>query len=112
MPQNKLTDLNNHLFAELERLGDEELTGDKLEEELGRAKGIAQISSQVISNANTILRAAKFADERTNLDLKAPELLLGDPSGGGYRINDRRPKNMDRRRVGLSERVRTRTHAA
>ena len=51
MPQNKLTDLNNHLFAELERLGDEGLTGDKLEEELGRAKGIAQISSQVISNA-------------------------------------------------------------
>ena len=44
MPQNKLTDLNNHLFAELERLGDEGLTGDKLEEELGRAKSIEQIS--------------------------------------------------------------------
>lgn len=85
MTKNKLTDLNNHLFAELERLGDEDLKGDELKEELGRAKGIATISSQVINNANTILRAARFADDRVNLDIKAPELLLGDPTstGGG-----------------------------
>lgn len=82
MTKNKLTDLNNHLFAELERLGDEDLKGEDLQEELGRAKGIAQISSQVIQNANTILSAAKFADNRINMDIKAPELLLGDPSGG------------------------------
>lgn len=79
MPQNKLTDLNNHLFAELERLGDEELTGDQLKEELGRAKGIEKISSQVIKNANTMLSAARFFDERMNADIKVPELLLGEP---------------------------------
>ena len=77
MPQNKLTDLNNHLFAELERLGDEELTGKELREEIERAKGIARISEQVIQNANTMLRAARFADSRENIAIQTPELLLG-----------------------------------
>ena len=37
---NKLSDLNNHLFAELERLSDEELNEDELKSEIGRAKAI------------------------------------------------------------------------
>ena len=32
--QNTLGDLNNHLFAELERLSDEELKGDELKDEM------------------------------------------------------------------------------
>ena len=111
MTKNKLTDLNDHLFAELERLGDEELSGDELKEELGRAKGIAAISSQVIKNANTMLSAARFFDDHMNDDIKVAQHLLGDTSGG-YRVNDRRPKSMDRRRADLPERIRTRTLAA
>lgn len=82
MTKNKLTDLNDHLFAELERLGDEDLKEDALKEELNRAKGIAQISQQVIQNANTMLRAARFFDDHMNDDIKVAPYLIGTTSGG------------------------------
>lgn len=41
---NKLSDLNNHLFEELERLNDESLTGEALQEERERAKTMATIA--------------------------------------------------------------------
>lgn len=43
MTKNTLNDLNNHLFAQLERLGEEELKGDELKEELERSKAISLI---------------------------------------------------------------------
>ena len=56
--QNKLTDLNNHLFAELERLGDEDLKDEALEKEIGRAKAITDVAEQVVSNATLVYKAA------------------------------------------------------
>lgn len=74
--KNKLTDLNDHLFEQLERLND--ATPEELETELARADSIARISQTIVANANTILRAAKFADDRVDLNNKAPEMLLGE----------------------------------
>ena len=48
--KNTLSDLNNHLFAQLERLGDEDLKGENLEEEIKRAETITKVSSQIIAN--------------------------------------------------------------
>ena len=76
--QNKLTDLNNHLFAEIERLGDEELTGEDLVEEISRSKAIATVSSQIIQNANLVLRAQIAVGESFNCNMKLPKLLEGD----------------------------------
>lgn len=61
--KNKLSDLNNHLFAELERLSDEELKGEALEQEIERAKSISGISSQIINNASLTLKAVELQCE-------------------------------------------------
>jgi hypothetical protein len=58
--KNKLTDLNNHLFAQLERLGDEELDKDSMEKEVVRTKAIVDVAEQIISNAQIALSAAEL----------------------------------------------------
>lgn len=76
--QNTLGDLNNHLFAQLERLGDEDLVGEKLEEEINRAKAISGIATQVIANGNLVLKAKTFVVEYGNGDednKKMPPML-------------------------------------
>lgn len=61
--KNKLIDLNNHLFAQLERLGDEDLQGEELEREINRAKAITDVSTQIINNGNLTLKTAQFLNE-------------------------------------------------
>lgn len=75
--RNTLGDLNNHLFAEIERLGDESTTGEELEQEIQRARAVTAVSSQVIQSAKLILEAAKFKDDRTDIDEDVPQLLEG-----------------------------------
>lgn len=50
MPQNKLTDLNNHLFEEMERLMDDDLSEEDMKKEIKRANAITSVSNQIISN--------------------------------------------------------------
>ena len=60
MAKNKLSDLNDHLFAALERLNDEELTSEQIESEAKRADAIMGISDKIISNAKITLDAMKL----------------------------------------------------
>jgi len=61
--KNKLMDLNNHLFAQLERLSDEEITKPLLDVEIDRSKAICMVAEQIIENANLSLKAYKVFDE-------------------------------------------------
>ena len=71
--KNKLIDLNNHLFEQLERLNDDELKGEKLAQEIDRAKAMSNCAAQIINNANLALKAAVTVNE--SLIKKPPEML-------------------------------------
>lgn len=45
MPQNKLTDLNNHLFEEMERLMYDDLSEEDMKKEIKRANAITSVSN-------------------------------------------------------------------
>ena len=80
--KNTLGDLNNHLFAQLERLGDEDIKGEELVEEIERAKAVTVIASQIISNGSLALKAKTFIHEYGNGDSgnskKFPPMLKAD----------------------------------
>lgn len=78
--KNSLADLNNHLFAQMERLSDESLKGEQLQEEISRAKAVTGISTQIINNARLVLDAEEY-----RLGLKpedTPEVLRVGKSNG------------------------------
>ena len=75
--KNTLTDLNNYLFAQLERLNEEELEGEKLDTEVIRTKAIVSVASAIVDNAHLALQAIKAKDTMQGADVKLPEMLEG-----------------------------------
>jgi len=71
--KNKLIDLNNHMFAQLERLSDEDIKEDQLAVEINRSKAISQLATQIISNAKLALDAHKSIND--GLIKSAPEMI-------------------------------------
>jgi len=81
--KNKITDLNNYLFAQIERLDQEDLTDEELSREINRGKAISEIAAQIISNGNLQLKAIVAARE-IGLNVKTNRLLaiMGDGKDG------------------------------
>ena len=76
--KNTLLDLNNYLFAEIERLDDESLDDEALKKEISRAKAVTGLASQVVANASVILKAA-IAKKEYGADV--PRLVVGEDTG-------------------------------
>lgn len=58
--KNTLTDLNNYLFEQLERLNDDALQDGDLEKELKKADAVVKISEKIIANGELAYKVMKF----------------------------------------------------
>lgn len=83
--KNTLGDLNNHLFAQLEKLNDDELTGEQLDAEIKRTEAMAKISEQIIKTGELQFKAMQHMDEYGYDRPKAVPEMLEVRSGGGNR---------------------------
>lgn len=76
--KNKLTDLNNHLFAQIERLGDENMKEEQIGVEIRRAKAISDVAKNIIENANLALSAEKLRVEYAHGRVQLPKMIGSD----------------------------------
>lgn len=77
MTRNTLMDLNNHLFEQMERLNDDELSDDKLAKEIQRAKSMSDVSAKIIDNAKLALDAEMYKAEYGGNAVTMPKMISG-----------------------------------
>lgn len=75
--KNKLGDLNNHLFAQLERLSDEDLEPEALSREVERSKAVTAVAREIIAGGKLALDAQKALAER---EIPVMPAMLGSDS--------------------------------
>ena len=73
--KNKLTDLNDHLFAQLGRLSDEAMTPEQTSIEAKRSKAMVDVADQIIRNASLQVQAAKLVSEKASIRPYLPEVV-------------------------------------
>lgn len=79
MPKNKLSDLNDYLFLQLERLNDETLKGNALQDEIERSKALTGVAREIVANANLELEARKFVADGFNGKRELPASMTDRP---------------------------------
>jgi hypothetical protein len=76
MAKTSLSDLNEHLFAALERLNDEEISGENLDAEIRRAEAVTTVAREIISAGSLALKA-KIAADNSIAGGQLPKMLQG-----------------------------------
>lgn len=62
--KNKISNLRDHMFAALERLGEEGLTEEQLRTEIARSQAISEIGKVIVDSAKTEVLFAKVTGGR------------------------------------------------
>lgn len=77
--KNKLSDLNDHLFAQMERLSDEDLIGEKLDQEVKRGAAVVAVADQILRHASLQMQAAKIMSDHGIDPTRQLEKIEGKP---------------------------------
>jgi hypothetical protein len=76
--KNRLIDLNDHLFMQIERLSDEDLTPEALEVEIKRTEALVPIAQAIMANASLVLKAHTLKVESFACNEKLPRMLTDE----------------------------------
>lgn len=61
--KNTLSDLNNYLFEQLERLNDDSLSEDELEREMKKTDAVVKVSEKIIETGELVFRTMQHMDQ-------------------------------------------------
>lgn len=75
--KNRLADLNDHLFMQLERLANEELTPEQIESEVKRTEAIVDVADKLVDNARLSLQACDLVAKHGDRFMKHLPMLGG-----------------------------------
>lgn len=74
---NDLTALSGHLFDQLERMNDDSLTAEQIEDEFKRSQAMVGISKTIVDTAKVALEGEKFKQELGYKSEKLPAMIGG-----------------------------------
>lgn len=61
--KNKISDLRDHMFAALERLGNEDLTPEEMKAEIERSKAVSEVGKVIVESAKAQILFARLTGE-------------------------------------------------
>lgn len=70
-----LSDLQEHLFAELDALRNPDLKGEELKLEMQRAQAVTNVAKAAIENANVAIKAIYVSDGFVKTESRLPKML-------------------------------------
>ena len=79
MTRNTLTDLNNHLFAQLEKLMDDEVSPEEMEKEITRSKAVTAVAEVIVRNGELAFKVMQHMNEYRNDGELAPVPEMLEP---------------------------------
>lgn len=65
--KNKIQDLRDHLFEQMERLNDDKLTPEELQREITRASAMSELGKVIVDSAKTQVLAQKWTGEKKGI---------------------------------------------